>query len=85
MIKMKIPSKHRMLKVLTTALLFMITSNSVTIAQSNTIFKSFRITSITHNDSINQFLKSVNATEIDFNSNKKSKYPFRIKKIITGY
>ena len=30
-------------------------------------------------DSIQQFLESAHATEIDFNSNHESKYPFRVK------
>ena len=77
---MKVQSKFRMLKVLSLYLLAMVTINSESIAQTNTIFKSIRITSMSHKDSINQFLGSFDATEIDFNSNKQSEYPFRIKK-----
>ena len=40
---------------------------------------SIRITPKTNADTIKYFLKSINASEIEFNENRKSKYSFRVK------
>lgn len=57
----------------------MIAINTKINAQTNTAFRSFRILSTSNVDSINRFLSSVNAAEIDFNSNKKCAYVLRIR------